>query len=115
MNRSSLARVTRVICAVRPIRWALALLLAAALGTVSFGAPAQNASVSLVRTDIALAAAPQSVAIGDLDGRNGKDILVALPASGNVGVLLNNGDGTFAPMQTYTAGPARSRGGHHAR
>ena len=107
MNRSRLtARVTRVICAVRPIRWTLALLLAAALGTVSFGAPAQNASVNLVRTDIALAAAPESVAIGDLDGRNGKDILVALPASGNVGVLLNNGDGTFAPMQTYTAGPA---------
>ena len=75
MNRSSLAaRVTCVICAVRPIRWTLALLLAAALGTVSFGARAQNASVSLVRTDIALAAAPESVAIGDLDGRNGKDI-----------------------------------------
>ena len=51
-------------------------------------------------------AAPESVALGDLDGQNGKDIVVALPASGGVGVMLNNGDGTFAPLQQYTAGAA---------
>jgi hypothetical protein len=89
----------------RPIRGTLALLLGAALCAIPLGASAASASVSLVRTDIALAAAPESVAIGDLDGRNGKDIVVALPASGDVGVLLDNGDGTFAPMQTNTAGP----------
>ena len=31
--------------------------------------------------------------------------MVALPASGSVGVLLNNGDGTFAALQPYPAGP----------
>jgi len=61
--------------------------------------------VSLERKDIPLSGAPGSVAIGDLDGRNGKDIAVALPASGGVGVLLNNGDGTFGAPQQYLAGP----------
>src|SRR4051794_2770198 len=88
-----------------PIRWALALLLGAVLAAVPLGASAATASVSLARTDIALIGAPESVALGDLDGRNGKDIAVALPASGSVGVMLNIGDGTFAPMQTYTGGP----------
>ncbi len=62
--------------------------------------------MSLPRTDIALASAPESIAIGDLDGKHGKDIVVALPSPGSVGVLINNGNGTFAPMQTFSAGPA---------
>ncbi|MEA2125138.1 MAG: hypothetical protein QOI80_1920 [Solirubrobacteraceae bacterium] len=82
-------------------RWLPALLLGAALA----GAPAADAAVSFVRADIPLPSGPESVALGDLDGRNGLDIVVALPAAGNVGVLLNNGDGTFAAMQPYSAGP----------
>ncbi len=85
----------------RVCRWTLAVLLGAALGAV----PAAEAAVNLERKDIALSGAPGSVAIGDLDGRNGKDIAVALPASGGVGVLLNNGDGTFGAPQQYLAGP----------
>ena len=82
-------------------RWTLAVLLASGvLGVVPAGA-----TVSFDRTDVALSAAPDSVAIGDLDGRHGKDIAVALTAPGSVGVMLNNGDGTFAPMQEYSAGP----------
>ena len=46
------------------------------------------------------------MAIGDLDGRGGKDIALAFPALGSVGVLLNRGDGTFGALQQYTAGPA---------
>jgi RTX calcium-binding nonapeptide repeat (4 copies)/FG-GAP-like repeat len=61
--------------------------------------------VSLQRTDVALPAAPDSVAIGDVDGRHGKDIVLALSSPGSVGVMLNNGDGTFAALQQYTAGP----------
>ena len=62
--------------------------------------------MSFDRADITLPARPDSVAIGDLDGQHGKDIVLALSAPGSVGVLLNNGDGTFAPMQPYTAGPS---------
>jgi VCBS repeat protein/hemolysin type calcium-binding protein len=75
-------------------------LLVAALG----GAPA-SASVSFDRTDVTVPGAPDSVALGDLDGRNGLDIAIALPALGSIGVMLNNGDGTFAAIQQHTAGP----------
>ena len=53
-----------------------------------------------------VAGRPDSVALGDLDGVNGPDIAIAFPALGSVGVMLNNGDGTFAALQQYTAGPA---------
>ena len=62
-------------------------------------------AVSFTRVDIPMPAAPESVALGDLDGQHGKDIVVALPASDGVGVLLNNGNGTFAQMQPYSGGP----------
>ena len=65
------------------------MLLGAALG----GVPAAGASVGFVRTDVALPAAPDSVALGDLDGVNGKDIVVGLWSPGKVGVMLNQGDG----------------------
>ena len=37
---------------------------------------------------------------------HGKDIVVGLWSPGTVGVMLNHGDGTFAAMQQYSAGPA---------
>lgn len=74
------------------------------LGAALVGVPTAGASVSFDRTDVPLAAAPDSVAIGDLDGVHGKDIVVGLWSPGSVGVMLNNGDGTFAAMQPYTAG-----------
>jgi Ca2+-binding RTX toxin-like protein len=76
------------------------VLLGAALGGESAAA-----SVNLQRTDIALPGAPESVALGNLDGVHGDDIAIAFPALGSVGVMLNNGDGTFAALQQYTAGP----------
>src|SRR5215210_916176 len=76
------------------------MLLGAALGGVADA----SASVSFERTDIFLPSAPDSVAIGDLDGVHGKDIAVGLWSPGSVGVMLNHGDGTFAPMQAYTGG-----------
>ena len=44
-----------------------------------------------------------------LDGVNGPDIVIALPLK--VGVMLNHGDGTFAALQQYAAGPACGRAG----
>ncbi|MHC4219824.1 MAG: hypothetical protein ACYSU7_15390, partial [Planctomycetota bacterium] len=48
--------------------------------------------------------APESVAIGDLDGVNGPDLAVANVWSDDVSVLLNLGDGTFAAAVAYAAG-----------
>jgi hypothetical protein len=75
------------------------------LGAAPGAAPA-GASVSFDRVDVPLPGAPDSVALGDLDGRNGPDIAIAFPALGSVGVMLNNGDATFAALQQYTAGPS---------
>jgi hypothetical protein len=54
---------------------------------------------------------PVSVAIADVNGDGKPDILVANSSScdtctddGVVGVLLNNGDGTFQPAVTYSSG-----------
>ncbi len=49
--------------------------------------------------------APISVAIGDLDGVNGPDLAVAKALfCGDVSVLLNQGDGTFAAAVAYDVG-----------
>jgi hypothetical protein len=47
---------------------------------------------------------PGSVAIGDLDGDGDPDLAVANGASHNVSVMLNNGDGAFAPHVTFGVG-----------
>ncbi|MHC5113429.1 MAG: DUF2341 domain-containing protein [Planctomycetota bacterium] len=47
---------------------------------------------------------PWSVAHGDLDGVNGPDLVAANFVNNAVSVLLNNGDGTYAPDVFYGAG-----------
>lgn len=66
------------------------------LGLVSF-ADAQ--------TSYPVGSTPSAVALGDLNGDNQPDIVVANFDSGNIAVLLNNGDGTFAPSQFFAIGP----------
>ena len=89
------------------------MLLGAALG----GVPAAGADGELPAHRHPAGAAPSPSRIGDLDGANGKDIAVALPSAGSVGVMLNHGDGTFARAEAvYRRAAVRGpRGGHHAR
>lgn len=47
---------------------------------------------------------PYSVFLADLDGDNDNDVATANYFSGNVSIMLNNGDGTFQPAVTYGAG-----------
>jgi hypothetical protein len=80
-------------------------------GDGTFQAPRQYA-VGAFSTPIAAAShvpnLGRAVAVADLTGKGGPpDIIVTNYASGDVSVLLNNGDGTFAPQRRFnaTAGP----------
>jgi hypothetical protein len=51
---------------------------------------------------------PSSVAGGDFDRDGKQDLAVANSTSGNVSILLNNGNGTFKPAVNYPAGTGPS-------
>ena len=96
--------------AVRKGRGVRALLAAAATAIVVMPAAVASAGVfSFARTDYLLNESRLgglgSVAVGDLDGKNGPDIVSENYAYGGgvgtVNVLLNTGDGTFAPAEQY--------------
>src|SRR2546427_6625071 len=52
---------------------------------------------------------PAAVAVGDFNGDGKLDIAVANSGSGNVGILLGNGDGTFQAAVNFDAGMASPR------
>jgi FG-GAP-like repeat/Abnormal spindle-like microcephaly-assoc'd, ASPM-SPD-2-Hydin/Cep192 domain 4 len=47
---------------------------------------------------------PQYIVAGDFNGDGRPDLAVVNQGSNNVGVFINNGDGTFAPMVPYATG-----------
>ena len=47
---------------------------------------------------------PAAIAIGDFNGDGKPDLAVANQGSGNVSILLGNGDGTFRPAVNFAAG-----------
>src|SRR6202049_1746735 len=51
---------------------------------------------------------PAGIAVGDFNGDGKPDIAVANTGSGNVSILLGNGDGTFQPAVNYSAGNSPS-------
>ena len=73
--------------------------LAAAVmaATAVSGVARANAAVSLQRTDYALGTGEtaSAMAVGDVDGKNGPDLVAASASADALTVLLNNGDGTF--------------------
>jgi hypothetical protein len=53
---------------------------------------------------LATAGGPSDVRLADLNGDGFLDIITANSSDGTVGVILNNGDGTFAPPRAYAVG-----------
>ncbi len=80
-------------------------LLLAVLATVMALPATAHAAFSFTRTDVAVPAGPASLAIADVDGKNGPDIVATLykPTDAKIAVLLNKGDGTFAGPTYYAA------------
>jgi hypothetical protein len=66
-------------------------------------ATAAHATVGFNVTTEEMGGQPLDVAVGDLDGRNGPDIVAAL-AEGGLSVRLNNGNGTFGEPHLYPTG-----------
>jgi hypothetical protein len=68
-------------------------------------AAAAHAAAAFNVTAEEMGGQPLDVAVGDLDGRNGPDIVAAL-AEGGLSVRLNNGNGTFGEPHLYPTGCA---------
>jgi len=49
--------------------------------------------------------APWALVVGDFNGDGKPDLAVANNGSGNVSILLGNGDGTFQPAENFDVGP----------
>ena len=66
----------------------------AILAAIDFAAP----------TRYLVGMSPTAIAVGDFNGDGKIDIAVANNGSGDVSILLGNGDGTFQPAVNFTAG-----------
>jgi uncharacterized repeat protein (TIGR01451 family) len=92
-------RITRTFQATAAISIFLLLLWwPANLAAVDF-APAKSYPVGT---------SPAAIAVGDFNGDGKIDIAVANTGSGDVSILLGNGDGTFQPAVNYSAGNSPS-------
>src|SRR5437016_1582424 len=72
----------------------LLLLTSPARAQLQFSGPA----------DYAVGTAPVAVAVGDFNGDGKQDLVVVNHGSGNVSILLGNGDGTFQHALDFSAG-----------
>src|SRR5215469_7350876 len=68
-------------------------------------APVTLADVKLAApTSYPVGTSPAAIVLGDFNGDGKIDIAVANSGSGDVSILLGNGDGTFHPAVNYSAG-----------
>ena len=83
----------------RPICLAIASFL------VLLGIPANVAAVNFTGPQsYAVGTSPAAIVVGDFNGDGKIDLAVANTGSGDVSILLGNGDGTFQPAVNYAAG-----------
>lgn len=69
------------------------------------GNPASASAVSFATPQsYSVGTSPAAIAVGDFNGDGKIDIAVANTGSGNVSILLGNGDGTFQTATNYSAG-----------
>ena len=74
----------------------------AGLVTFSLSAASAAAAPMFQRTDTSLTARPDSMAVGDMDGVKGPDVLLSFyngASASQIGVLLNQGNASFGPVQ----------------
>jgi len=106
-----LALVRSTLCPAFSVgRIAFAIPLLVTLLSIASPLSAASSSFVFTRTDYLLESylfGLDSVAVADVDGQNGPDIVVlsltAGSAKGVINVLLNNGNGTFATPRTFDA------------
>ncbi|MGO4884880.1 MAG: FG-GAP repeat domain-containing protein [Bryobacteraceae bacterium] len=89
----------------RIVNFARCVRLAWAMAVLTWAATAATPGVSFNAQRVYPAGPkPDSVAIGDFNNDGKPDLAVALNDSGEVAVLLGNGDGTFQPPVTFAVG-----------
>lgn len=64
-----------------------------------------NGTGTFTATQVSTYSRGQAVAVGDLNGDGAKDIAMAGGETSSAAVLLNNANGTFAPVTSYNASP----------
>jgi hypothetical protein len=75
------------------------------LATLAWASPAQAQSVNFAPPiNPMVGASPRSVATGDFDGSGTNDFAAANSGSGNISVVLNNGNGTYQNAVNYASG-----------
>ena len=82
----------------------VAMVIAIVLPLPAFSQDCDPTDLLATRVNYAAGFRAQAVAMGDLDGDGDADLAVANRVDDDASVLLNNGDGTFAPAVSVPAG-----------
>ena len=86
-------------------------LLLAVVATALVAPAAAQAAFGFTRTDVPLSGGPVSLPVGDIDNKDGPDIVATIytdSGPSSIAVLLNKGDGTFAGPTYHPACDGRS-------